>query len=45
MLSLILEKIKAKTLVAWSISEGRMDQKQILNFLWPQTKFLLEYKN
>ena len=26
---------KIKSLVAWSISEGRMDQKQIINFVRP----------
>ena len=29
------KKIKIKSLVAWSISEGRVDQKQIINFVRP----------
>ena len=29
------KKIKIKSLVAWSISEGRVDQKQIINFVQP----------
>ena len=28
-------QIKNKSLVAWSISEGRVDQRQILNFVRP----------
>ena len=29
------KKLKIKSLVAWSTSEGRVDQKQIINFVWP----------
>ena len=29
------KKLKTKSLVAWSISEGSMDQKQIINFVQP----------
>ena len=30
------KKLKIKSLVAWSISEGRVDQKQIINFVQPK---------
>ena len=30
-----LKKLKIKSLVAWLISEGRMDQKQIIDFVQP----------
>ena len=33
--SILKKKLKIKCLVAWSISEGRLDQKQIINFVWP----------
>ena len=29
------KKLKIKNLVTWSISEGRIDQKQIINFVQP----------
>ena len=29
------KKLKIKSLVAWSISEGRVDQKHIINFVRP----------
>ena len=29
------KKLKIKRLVAWSISDRRVDQKQIINFVWP----------
>ena len=32
------EKIKNKILMAWSVSEGRVDQKQIFNFVRPNHK-------
>ena len=35
------KKLKIKSLVAWSIFEGRMDQKQIINFVWPNNAILL----
>ena len=31
------EKLKIKSLLAWSISEGRVDQKQIINFVQPKS--------
>jgi len=31
--------LKIKSLVAWSISEGRVDQKQIINFVRPYAAF------
>ena len=31
----MLKKMKIKSLVAWSISEGRVDQKQVINFVGP----------
>ena len=36
------KKLKIKSLVAWSISEGRVDQKQIINFVRPK---LNKYKH
>ena len=33
------KKIKIKSLVAWSISEGRVDQKRIINFVQPNTEY------
>ena len=33
------KKVKIKSLVAWSISEGRVDQKQIFNFVRPYINY------
>ena len=37
------EKNKIKSLVAWSISEVKVDQKQIINFVWPNIVQKLEH--
>ena len=34
------KKYKIKSLMTWSISEGRVDQKQIINFVRPYTTSL-----
>ena len=39
MLRLIYKKIKIQSLVAWSISEGSMDQKQIFYFVRPYREY------
>ena len=32
----VTQLFKLKSLMTWSISEGRVDQKQIINFVWPK---------